>query len=324
MRCRPSAPRPRPPPLTGTGVPLPHRVLCAAGRDSEPERPALPAPSGQVQLAGKSFPGYRHRRHGGLAHTDECQPPPPRSRDPSSFPSGGSFVEAARAKKQTPFATWLPVVRRLGLPRLAGVGRPDHIALTFDDGPDPASTPLFLDALDSLGVRATFFVLGESVVRHPAVARKTVRRGHELAVHGWSHNRPWFPDPPGDARALRRATGALRDVTGRDPLWYRPPYGILTSGRWAAAHAAGLRTVLWTAWGRDWTTQATPESVRSTVMADLRGGGTVLLHDTDRMSAPGCRRAALGALPAIVSGCRDAGLSIGPLAEHGQRSPSAW
>lgn len=259
-------------------------------------------------------------------------PGPPGQPGPlgSSGPSPAGHMAAvltplaavAAAAHIAPAATWLPVVRHRLFPRLAGVGRPSHVALTFDDGPDPESTPLFLDALDALGVRATFFVLGDSVVRHHSVVRETVRRGHELAVHGWSHDRPWLPAPAGDAHALRRAVGAVHDLTGRRPRWYRPPYGILTTGRWAAARAAGLRTVLWTAWGRDWTAQATPASVYATVRADLRGGGTVVLHDTDRMSAPGCWRAALGALPDIVSDCRDAGLSIGPLAEHGTPGPA--
>ena len=206
-----------------------------------------------------------------------------------------------------PAATWLPVVRRHLSPRLAGVGHPRHVALTFDDGPDPVSTPRFLDALDGLGARATFFVLGDAVVRHPGVVRETVRRGHEVAVHGWSHDRPWLPTPARDVRALRRAVEAVQDVTGAAPRWYRPPYGILTSGRWAAARAAGLRPVLWTAWGRDWTATASPASVRGTVEAGLGGGGTVLLHDTDRTAAPGSWRATLGALPDLVADWRAAG-----------------
>ncbi|WP_217132248.1 polysaccharide deacetylase family protein [Streptomyces sp. AC558_RSS880] len=225
-------------------------------------------------------------------------------------------VAAVAAAHIAPAATWLPVVRRR-LPRLAGVGHPAHVALTFDDGPDPGSTPCFLDALEELGVRATFFVLGDAAVRHPSVVRETVRRGHELAVHGWSHDRPWLPAPADEARALLRAADAVRELTGRRPRWYRPPYGILTSGRWAAARTAGLRPVLWTAWGRDWTAGATSASVRSAVAAGLRGGGTVLLHDSDRMSAPDCWRAALGALPGIVNGCREAGLSVGTLSGHG-------
>jgi peptidoglycan/xylan/chitin deacetylase (PgdA/CDA1 family) len=216
-----------------------------------------------------------------------------------------------------PAVTWLPGVRRRVFPRLAGAGHPDHIALTFDDGPDPTSTPCFLDALDGLGVRATFFVLGESVLRHPELTRETMERGHELAVHGWTHDRPWLPSPARDTAELARAARALYDTTGSRPQWYRPPYGILTSGRWAAARRTGLRPVLWTAWGRDWTAEATAASVHATIEAGLRGGGTLLLHDSDRTSAAGCWRAALGALPDIVESCRRAGLSVGPFAEHG-------
>jgi peptidoglycan/xylan/chitin deacetylase (PgdA/CDA1 family) len=216
-----------------------------------------------------------------------------------------------------PAATWLPGLRRRWFPALAGLGRPGHVALTFDDGPHPASTPRFLDALEELGVRATFFVLGENAARCPATARELVRRGHEVAVHGWSHDRPWLPSPARDARELERAAGTVGDVTGRAPHWYRPPYGILTSGRWAAARHAGLRPVLWTAWGKDWRHDATPASVRAAVTADLDGGGTILLHDTDHASAPGSWRAALGALPGLVADCRARGLTVGPLAEHG-------
>ncbi|MFF4399764.1 polysaccharide deacetylase family protein [Streptomyces sp. NPDC001480] len=215
-----------------------------------------------------------------------------------------------------PAGTWLPGPRRAWLPALAGVGGGDHVALTFDDGPDPRSTPAFLDALDELSVRATFFVLGEQVLCHRRLSHDIVRRGHELAVHGWTHDRPWRPAPARETRRLTRAAHTVAEVSGAAPAWYRPPYGILTGDRLLAARRTGLRPVLWTAWGRDWTDRATAESVTATVLADLRGGGTVLLHDTDRQSAPGCWRAALGALPRLVGACRAAGLTVGPLGEH--------
>ncbi|MEU5592919.1 polysaccharide deacetylase family protein [Streptomyces sp. NPDC020298] len=215
-----------------------------------------------------------------------------------------------------PAGTWLPGPRRTWLPALAGVGGDDHVALTFDDGPDPRSTPAFLDALDELSVRATFFVVGEQVLSHRRLSHDIVRRGHELAVHGWTHDRPWRPAPAREVRRLARAAHAVAQVSGVAPTWYRPPYGILTGDRLLAARRTGLRPVLWTAWGRDWTACATAESVAATVLADLRGGGTVLLHDTDRQSAPGCWRAALAALPRLVGACRAAGLTVGPLGEH--------
>lgn len=216
-----------------------------------------------------------------------------------------------------PAGTWLAGPRRALLPSLAGAGSTGHVALTFDDGPDPRSTPAFLDALDELGVRATFFVLGEQVRAHRRLSRDIVRRGHELAVHGWTHNRPWWPSPVREARLLARAAHVVAEVSGAAPAWYRPPYGILTGDRLWAARRTGLRPVLWTAWGRDWTAHATAGSVLATVLKDLRGGGTVLLHDTDRQAAPGCWRAALAALPALVASCRTDGLTVGPLGEHG-------
>ncbi|MFF3257472.1 polysaccharide deacetylase family protein [Actinacidiphila glaucinigra] len=216
-----------------------------------------------------------------------------------------------------PAATWLPGLRRRAFPALAGLGRPDHVALTFDDGPDPLSTPRFLDALDELSVRATFFVLGARVDGHPRVVREAVRRGHEIAVHGWTHDRPWLPDAAREQVGLTRAVLAVRDTCGTAPLWYRPPYGILTGGRWAAARRAGLTPVLWSAWGRDWTPGATAESVLATLRPDLRAGATVLLHDSDHASAPGSWRATLAALPALVTACREAGLTVGPLGDHG-------
>lgn len=216
-----------------------------------------------------------------------------------------------------PAGSWLPGVRRTWFPSLAGIGHPHHVALTFDDGPDPRSTPHFLDALDRLSAHATFFVLAENLLRHPEVATDIVRRGHELGVHGWTHTRSWLPTVTRDIRELADATDVVRGFTGTSPLWYRPPYGILTASRWAAAVRSGLRPVLWSAWGRDWTTEATAGSILATVKRDLRGGGTVLLHDTDRESAPGCWRATLAMLPGLIGDCRAAGLTVGPLADHG-------
>lgn len=79
-----------------------------------------------------------------------------------------------------PAATWLAPLRRAWFPALADLGRPDHVALTFDDGPAPESTPRFLDALDALGVRATFFLVGDSACRHRRLAAAIAGQGHGL------------------------------------------------------------------------------------------------------------------------------------------------
>ncbi|MFI7030287.1 polysaccharide deacetylase family protein [Microbispora rosea] len=219
-----------------------------------------------------------------------------------------------------PGATWLPPVRRL-LPSLAGEGDPGHVALTFDDGPDPRSTPLFLDELDRLGCRATFFLLGEMLGRHPEVGRSIARAGHEVAVHGWRHDNALLTRPGRVAAEMGRAARLVAAVTGTRPTWYRPPYGVLSAEALLAARWHGLRPVLWTAWGEDWTHRATPGSVLRTLEPGLRGGATLLLHDCDHTSAPGSWHSALGALAAVVARCRAAGLRVGPLGAHGVGVP---
>lgn len=229
----------------------------------------------------------------------------------------GAAAAAAAAWHIGPAATWLPPVRRFLTPALDGRGDPAHVALTFDDGPDPASTPHFLRVLDEHRVRATFFVVGSSLERHPALGRALVAGGHEVAVHGWQHGRPWFPTPLRDVGRWRAPSARYGESAGP----FRSGTGRLTASspavELAAARRAGLRPVLWSAWGRDWTACADARSVRASVLADLTGGGTVLLHDADGWSAPGAWRAALGALPGLLAECRRLGLTVGPLAEHG-------
>jgi peptidoglycan/xylan/chitin deacetylase (PgdA/CDA1 family) len=211
---------------------------------------------------------------------------------------------------------WRSVRCRL-LPRLSGVGRPDHVALTFDDGPDPASTPPILDALDRLGWHATFFCLGSQVRRDAGLARELVARGHELGVHGDRHvshlRRPatWtVPD-------VRRARRLIEDVARVETRWFRPPYGALSSSALVAARLADLQLVLWTTWGLDWQPRATGRSVAGHVARTWYPGPTVLLHDSDITSAPGSWRATLSALPLLAERWEAAGLSVGTLSEHG-------
>ncbi len=219
-----------------------------------------------------------------------------------------------------PAATWLPAVRRL-LPGLAGAGAPGHVALTFDDGPGPRATPLFLDELARLGCRATFFVLGERLAAHPWLGRRMAGEGHEVAVHGWRHVNALRARPGRVTAELGRAVRLVGEVTGAAPVWYRPPYGVLSAEALVAARRLGLRPILWTAWGRDWTATATPASVLATAAPGLRGGATLLLHDFPRCPAPDPWRAALAALPDLVAACREHGLIVGPLRDHGLRGP---
>jgi peptidoglycan-N-acetylglucosamine deacetylase len=218
-----------------------------------------------------------------------------------------------------PAVTALGPVRRQFFPRLAGIGRGGHVALTFDDGPDPRSTPGFLDVLASRQVRATFFLLGSMVARAPLLASEIAAAGHEIAVHGWDHRYAIGRGPWAQRDDMARARDAAGEATGAAPRFYRPPYGVLSGGALAAARGLGLTPVLWTSWGREWTPGSTPASVYQTVSSGLADGGTVLLHDSDCTSPDGSALAALGALPMVLDECERRGLRVGTLAEHGLR-----
>ena len=216
-----------------------------------------------------------------------------------------------------PAATWLPRVRRAFAPSLLGHGHPSSVALTFDDGPHPEGTPAVLDALDGLGWTATFFVLGAQARRHPDVVAETLRRGHEVAVHGDEHRYLIARSPWAAYADLRRAVDTVADITGSLPHWWRPPYGVLSGPALVAAHRLGLQPVLWSAWGRDWRADATPRSVVDDLLESPVGGGTLLLHDSDVTSAPGSWRTTVAALPLLAERVEATGLRVNALPLHG-------
>jgi peptidoglycan-N-acetylglucosamine deacetylase len=202
------------------------------------------------------------------------------------------------------------------LPRLAGRGRPGGVALTFDDGPHPVGTPLVLAELDRLGWRATFFMLGAQARRHPEVARSVVLAGHEVAVHGGEHRNHLGRSWRWVEADLARACGDLRAITGVQPRWFRPPYGVLSAGSVRAARSLGLDPVLWTAWGKDWLAPI-PGQVAAEVRRGLTDGCTVLLHDSDCTSREGSYRSTAAALPLLAAELRWRGLEVRALADHG-------
>jgi peptidoglycan/xylan/chitin deacetylase (PgdA/CDA1 family) len=208
---------------------------------------------------------------------------------------------------------------------LAGQGNPGHVALTFDDGPDPGSTPDFIGVLADRKVRATFFMLGSMVAKSPRLAAEIAAAGHEVGVHGWDHRYLPACSPRATRSDLTRAAELIADVTGTSPRLFRPPYGVLSGPALLTARGLGLTPVLWGAWGREWASGATSESVLQTLLRGLDGGVTVLLHDSGCMSPPGAWQAGLRAVPLLLDECERRGLTVGPVGEHGiqgMRAPS--
>ncbi|WP_051025566.1 polysaccharide deacetylase family protein [Nocardia aobensis] len=215
-----------------------------------------------------------------------------------------------------PSVTAISTVRTRLTPGLSGHSETGTVALTFDDGPDPESTPAILDALAAARVHATFFLLGSMLERAPALGAEIVAAGHEVAVHGWSHRCLLARGPVSTYRDIARGYDLITEATGSRPRHYRPPYGILSAAALATARRLELTPVLWTACGKDWVRTATPDTVAHRVVRELRPGATVLLHDSDCTSASGACRATLGAIPRIVDECAERGLVVGSLAER--------
>jgi peptidoglycan/xylan/chitin deacetylase (PgdA/CDA1 family) len=208
-------------------------------------------------------------------------------------------------------------------PRLAGVGRLDGVSVTFDDGPDPDGTPAVLEQLDALGWVATFFLLGSQVRRFPEQARALVAAGHEVAVHGDTHDSHLFRTPGDVAADLHRAVATISEVTGARPRFFRPPYGVVTTGTLRAARRTGVQPVLWTSWGKDWQRASTPDRVVRTLARTLGPGATLLLHDSDCTSTPGSWRSTAGSLPLLAEELDRRGLAVRPLRNHLGATPPA-
>jgi len=152
------------------------------------------------------------------------------------------------------------------------------LALTFDDGPNPATTPALLDLLDRYDARATFFLIGRYVRACPDLAGQIARRGHLLGNHTDTHPNLMWLSPARIIDEFARCSLSILRATGQRPTLMRPPYGYRGPQVHAAARRAGLDPpVMWSKTGRDWTGQSVDRMIRR--LAKVRSGDIVLLHD---------------------------------------------
>lgn len=181
-----------------------------------------------------------------------------------------------------------------------------RVALSFDDGPDPEVTPAVLDALARHGAHATFFVIGRAFEAQPELARRMVKEGHAIGNHSWQHS-PWqnFRGARWHEQELDRGEQAVAAFTG-GPVLYRPPIGLKSPELGRALWARGLTLVAWSLHARD-TWVHDPKRIARRVLARVRGGDVVLLHDGHHL--PGRHRhASAEAVYLILEGLKARGL----------------
>jgi peptidoglycan-N-acetylglucosamine deacetylase len=153
-----------------------------------------------------------------------------------------------------------------------------RVALTFDDGPDPARTPALLDALAVLDVRATFFLVGRAVDAHPELAARIAREGHEIGNHTYSHRYLPLARSRSVAAELLATDRAIERATGLVPALARPPYGGRSPRNVKAFARCAKRMVTWDVNSFDWKGKSA-EDVARRVVDRVRPGSIVLMHE---------------------------------------------
>lgn len=156
------------------------------------------------------------------------------------------------------------------------------ICLTFDDGPNPDSTPEILGLLQAADVKATFFVMGENAFKYPDIVKKIVDLGHEIGDHSFSHKYPWYCDPYRSLMDIIRGKWAIEKYSkSSEPMLLRPPYGKLNLASLLYVILARRRLAFWNVDPKDYE-QDSGENVADFVIKHLFPGKVILLHDGRR------------------------------------------
>ena len=162
--------------------------------------------------------------------------------------------------------------------------KPDELALTFDDGPNPAWTPQLLDILARHRARATFFMVGKWVKAEPELARRVLAAGHTIGNHSWSHPNLARTSAGRVREELRRTSDQLAQTLGAEVKLFRPPYGARRPAVLSIARELGLEPVTWNAMTSDWSNPSA-DSIAAALMhkieANVKHGmaSNIVLHD---------------------------------------------
>jgi peptidoglycan-N-acetylglucosamine deacetylase len=192
--------------------------------------------------------------------------------------------------------------------RITGDG--STLALTFDDGPNPAVTPGLLDLLERHRARATFFVMGSHVRAFPALVREIAARGHAIGNHTETHASLIFLPVRKLQDELSRCDEAIQSAAaGYRVRWMRPPFGFRGPALSGVVRGLGYSGVaMWSKLVRDWRPQAAEPVIRRLRRAG--GSDIVLMHDGDHRLPEGDRQHTVAALAYWLPRWKDAGLKF--------------
>ena len=224
----------------------------------------------------------------------------------SIIPSAGFILLCAAAPFFPRFGFYLPVISR-------GVSNKKTVALTFDDGPDPLVTSQVLELLLKHQVKATFFVTGKKAAEHPELIKEILLHGHSIGNHSYIHdNLLMFRRIKTIADEIESAQNVLSDF-GIVPLAFRPPVGITGPRLRPALLDSGMYVVNFSCragdGGNRWI-----KNISKKILKRIRPGDIVVLHDV-RPHKQSLYTYWLNEMDLIVSGIKEKGLAVLPLAE---------
>jgi peptidoglycan-N-acetylglucosamine deacetylase len=162
--------------------------------------------------------------------------------------------------------------------------RPKELALTFDDGPNPAWTPNLLDILLVRGVKATFFLVGGFAKAEPALVRRIAEEGHLIGNHSWSHPNLAITSASRVNEELHRTSATLEQILGQRVRYFRPPFGGRRPAVLQTARRLGMTLVTWNAMTADWQ-EPSPDRIAQSLTSKIdhanRNGSAanIVLHD---------------------------------------------
>ncbi len=204
------------------------------------------------------------------------------------------------------FSFFLPIISR-------GRSGRQAVALTFDDGPDPASTPLLLDLLARYGVRATFFVTGRRAERYPDLVKIILAQGHTLGNHSYSHdNLIMFKSHPTVVNEIAAAQKVFQRF-GIQPLAFRPPVGVTSPRLRGPLSQTGLYVVNFSNRAGDRGNRRV-KHLAQRILKRLRGDDIIMLHDIEPRPSSQLDRW-LSEVDELLSAIQERGIAIRPLGE---------